>query len=494
MIDYSQYEKAIATPHASSLIETFRAIGYSVETALADIIDNSISANCSNVWIDFGWKGADSWISVLDDGRGMNNEELIEAMRPGSKNPLAERDAKDLGRFGLGLKTASFSQCRQLTVASKMQQTKVVYWTWDLDFVSQGISNSWELVRYIDDEAKLQLVNNLNSGTLVIWNKIDRIVKNERTDDERARDKFLATIESIERHISMVFHKYIEAEHLSIWIRGRKIIAWNPFLENESATQIFPNEILVADCKIKGYVLPHRNRISSEVYETAKGPKDSWTMHQGFYVYRNNRLLVAGDWLGLFKREHHYDLCRIAIEIPNRYDSDWQIDIKKSVARPPSFVRDQVVGYAKKVRATALEVYKHRGKVIKRSISTEVFKPVWLERIRSGKRQYEINKEHPIVAELLDGLDTENRSALQKLLKYVEQTVPVDLINYNVANRDIENIAPFEFNSIDIASDIKRMYHSLLEKGNSDEQAKQALFFIEPFDHYPELILKVSEK
>ena len=116
---YSQYEKAQAEPDASSMIETFRAIGYSIQSAIADIIDNSISAGAKNIRVDFQWKGADTWISIRDDGSGMTDKELIQAMRPGSRNPNEERDSKDLGRFGLGLKTASFSQCRKLSVISR---------------------------------------------------------------------------------------------------------------------------------------------------------------------------------------------------------------------------------------------------------------------------------------------------------------------------------------------------------------------------------------
>src|SRR5215813_9619737 len=115
-MDYSQFKTTSAVPEASSMIETFRAIGYSIETAVADIIDNSVSALAKNVWVTFDWKGAETWLAIKDDGRGMNNDELIQAMRPGSKNPRDIRSAKDLGRFGLGLKTASFSQCRRLSV------------------------------------------------------------------------------------------------------------------------------------------------------------------------------------------------------------------------------------------------------------------------------------------------------------------------------------------------------------------------------------------
>ena len=103
MIDYSNIQSAYAEPEASSMIETFRAIGYSIETAIADIIDNSITAEAQNIWIDYDWKGPNTNLSILDDGTGMNNEQLIQAMRPGSKNPLDERNRDDLGRFGLGL-------------------------------------------------------------------------------------------------------------------------------------------------------------------------------------------------------------------------------------------------------------------------------------------------------------------------------------------------------------------------------------------------------
>ena len=132
MIDYFKCRKAHAEPEASSMIETFRAIGYSVEAAVADIIDNSITAGSKNIWVDYGWKGEKTTISVVDDGYGMTNEELINAMRPGSKNPLDIREQKDLGRFGLGLKTASFSQCRKFTVISKTISGDVSWWTWDL--------------------------------------------------------------------------------------------------------------------------------------------------------------------------------------------------------------------------------------------------------------------------------------------------------------------------------------------------------------------------
>ena len=144
-MDYSLLPKTEAVPEAASMIETFRAIGYNLETAVADIIDNSISAGAKNVYINRIWDGSNTVITIKDDGRGMSSDEIVEAMRPGSQNPLETRSTNDLGRFGLGMKTASFSQCRKLTVISKKTGYHSAYWTWDLDYVA--LTHKWELIR-----------------------------------------------------------------------------------------------------------------------------------------------------------------------------------------------------------------------------------------------------------------------------------------------------------------------------------------------------------
>ena len=198
MIDYSKYPTTPAIPEASSMIETFRAIGYNIETAVADIIDNSISAGAKNIWINFEWQGSATWLSVKDDGIGMDNEELVQAMRPGSKNPLEDRGSKDLGRFGLGLKTASFSQCRKLTVISKKEKNKPFFWTWDLDFVNQ--TGNWNLIKYLPEGNFENEINTVKSGTIVIWNDIDRLVKDLQKDDENSLDKFLQIMMQVKKH------------------------------------------------------------------------------------------------------------------------------------------------------------------------------------------------------------------------------------------------------------------------------------------------------
>ena len=186
VLDYSNIPVTEVVPEASSMIESFRSVGYNLETAVADIIDNSISANAKNIYVNSVWLGSDSYITILDDGFGLNREQLIEAMRPGSKNPLESRSDKDLGRFGLGLKTASFSQCRRLTVLSKSEGYNPVYLTWDLDFV--GLSGKWHLLNYCPEEF-INALNNMKTGTLIIWTNLDRIVpQNTIESDRKAHD------------------------------------------------------------------------------------------------------------------------------------------------------------------------------------------------------------------------------------------------------------------------------------------------------------------
>ena len=485
-IEYSKLKKQEANPEASSMIETFRAIGYSIEAAIADIVDNSISAYAKNIWIDYDWKGPSTIISIIDDGNGMNNDELINAMRPGSRHPLEVRSASDLGRFGLGLKTASFSQCRKFSVISKPKDGKVSFWCWDIDFVDKA--KSWSLLNYCPDRKFEEAVNKLNSGTAVVWWELDRLTKDTSTEKEESLDKFMIIMEGVKNHLSMVFHRFISSG-LNIYFRGRKVDPWDPFMIGSDGMQAKP-EMKLDNSKIilKGYILPHRSKLTAEEYNRGKGPKDSWTSHQGFYVYRNKRLLVAGDWLGFFKKEVHYDLCRIYIDLPNDVDGDWQIDIKKSIARPPLRFREQIISLAKDVRAQALEVYRHKGKILRKRFSTEEYHQLWEERKRHGKRFYKLNRNHPLIAELFNKSES-LKSEFEKALQFIEETIPVPLITL----QENENVIPCgqPFEGIDqepVRKTMTAMYENLKHNGKSSDEAKAIILNIEPFNIFPEFL------
>lgn len=489
-IDYTKYQTAPAIPEASSMIETFRAIGYSIQAAVADIIDNSVSANAKNIWVDFDWKGSETWISIKDDGTGMNNVELIQAMRPGSKNPNEIRSNKDLGRFGLGLKTASFSQCRKLSVGSKRSDSSFAFWTWDLDFVNQ--TGKWDLIQYLPEEFKDGL-NSVSSGSIVIWNDLDRIVKNLHEDNKAALDKFLQIMEIVKKHLAMVFHRFIESNRIKIFFQQREVEAWNPFLMNDSATQQFPEEPLQNyKVRMRGYVLPHKSKLTEEEFRKNEGP-NGWNDQQGFYIYRNERLLVAGEWLGIFRKEEHYKLARIQVDLPNDLDAEWQIDIKKSVARPPLVLRDQLKAYASKVRSQAVEVYRHKGKILQRKYAAVQFQPVWQEKIRHGKRFYEINRAHPVIQSLINSQNGKSAD-VNNLLRFIEETVPVPLITIKESEQPELQSYPFEDSDQEpIRKAMKQMYDKMRSENRSDDQAKSIILNIEPFNLFPQFIEFLNE-
>jgi hypothetical protein len=238
-MNYSDIENtAAAEPCAASMILTFRAIGYNLETAVVDVIDNSISANAKNIWFSSEWKGGNSVITILDDGCGMNNDELVQAMKPGAKNPMDERAEKDLGRFGLGLKTASFSQCQKLIVVSKKAGFAPIYWIWDLNYVNQ--TNRWELIRHPIPDEFLQALDKLESGTLVIWTDLDRVIPPDTSiSNEIAKDKFLAQMDKVKQHLAMIFHRFIEEKNVKFFCWGTRSSTLEPFFADRNGKAIF---------------------------------------------------------------------------------------------------------------------------------------------------------------------------------------------------------------------------------------------------------------
>lgn len=483
----TELQYALAEPDAGSMIETFRSIGYSLEAAVADIVDNSVSAGARVVWIDFHWAGPETVLSIMDDGRGMDSDEIIEAMRPGSINPLAVRSGDDLGRFGLGLKTASFSQCRKFCVRSRKKGTGSAFWSWDLDHVSRVMA--WQLVRQCPNTPFSEnRFSELEHGTEVLWWDIDRLVQGAREDDERSKDHFNKVMVKVTAHLGMVFQRFLD-DGLTIFMRGKKVDPWDPFMVGFPGMQPRPEQpVDEGRVRLKGFVLPHRSRLEPEAYEYGKGPKGNWSAHQGFYIYRNRRLLVAGDWLGLFKREIHYDLCRIRIDLPNSLDHQWQIDVKKSIARPPALLRDEIMAFAKDVRAQALEVYRHRGKVIRSRIAVQEFHPIWEEKVKLGKRFYKINRSHPLVRDMLSNCGPAEKQ-VEDVLRMIEEMVPVPLIALRENENEYPLGQPYEGTGTTAVHEaMKLIYRNMISEGIPANMAKARIAGIEPFNLYPDYL------
>lgn len=487
----------LVEPHAAALIESMRAVGYTPQTAIADLIDNSLSAGAHNVWLSFLWDGDQSYVSLRDDGHGMTEAELSNAMRLGSPSPLTKREPSDLGRFGLGLKTASFSQCRRLTVCSKRAAGSPAVRRWDLDYVN--LTNEWRLLTAAEpgSEGKLEALGDLASGTVVLWEVMDRLVEPVSADHTRAQRRFLDLARSVESHLAMVFHRFLSRPGgLDIWLNGSRIDPWDPFLSGEAGVQRLAEETLSsgsARVVVHPYILPHHSKLTPEKHQAAAGPS-GWNGQQGFYIYRNQRLLVPGDWLRLgFEKEEHCKLARIQVDLPNSLDDDWNIDVKKSTARPPGALRDDLRRIATVTRQRASEVYRHRGKVIARAAAQE-YSFVWSSLVRHGKIHYRVNRKHPLVDTVRRELG-KGAEDLEAILRLVEETVPIPLIALDVSEKPDSMSSPYDgVPRADLMAVLERMYRALRETGLSESQAKTRLAVIEPFDRFPELIASFDEQ
>lgn len=331
-------------PSAARLTESLRDIGYDFPTAVADIVDNSVAAGATRVEIEICFDGSASWVSIADDGRGMSHQGLEEALRFGSRR---DYDRGDLGRYGLGLKTASLSQCRAVTVVSRLRgAAKTAARTIDLDIIAE--EDDWLIAHPPNSDEHISRARGLviEGGTVVIWQKLDRVLPERNPDGGWARRRVEALAGKTAEHLSMVFHRYLEGhsgEALTVTVNGNKIDPWNPFAPSEPhryefAPQRF--EINVGEATgvvtLHGYVLPSRDRFSSlGEFERQSGPLN-WNRQQGLYIYRADRLVQWGGWGGVRGIDEHTKLARAALEFDTDLDLAFHIDVAKMrVSIPP---------------------------------------------------------------------------------------------------------------------------------------------------------------
>ena len=489
----------LVAPRADALMESLRATGYSLPDAVSDIIDNSITAGARNIWMNFQWAGADSRVSILDDGRGMSESGLIDAMRIGSRSPREVREPSDLGRYGLGLKTASISQARSLTVATHVSKQRGMNTRqWDLDHLA--FTGDWQLLNVPADVAAddVQRLSQLDQGTLVVWNKLDRLVGDVGSDNARARRQFHDALRAVEEHVAMIFHRFmVQRNPISIWLNGQAVRPWDPFLADEAATQRLSSETLGqepgAEITVTPYVLPHHSRLSGEKHRAAAGPA-GWNAQQGFYVYRNRRLLLPGDWLGLgFLKEEHYKLARIQVDLPNSSDHEWDIDVRKSRARPPLAYRDDLRRIAQATRNRAVTVYRHRGKTIARGVrNSSGF--VWQRHVQGNRVSYVVNRNHPLVRDALMS-DSGGTPGLEQVLRLIEEYVPVQQIWVDQAEGDESQSQPFESAAErEMVEMIRALYHALIRTGLTHQEALGRLAAIEAIGDRFELVEPTVER
>lgn len=406
-----------------ALLESMRSIGYTVESAVADVIDNSIAAGATEVDIRFSSRGPFE-LSVFDNGRGMDRDEIVTAMRLAAVSPAQRRRSDDLGRFGLGLKTASLSQCRELTLVSK-RGGAISAVRWSLDYVVE--TGDWSLIELDVEEVStllgLDMLAAAESGTLVHWGSLDLLTMSEgdlQTDFDRVAVR-------VRQHVALVFHLFNSGEvgrRVTFRMNGGEILPVDPFMATSLKIQTSDWEPISVDgetVRLRAYTLPYLNRLSTKERQSLLslgGLRDT----QGFYVYRGGRLVIWGTWFRLMPRSEMAKLTRVRVDIPNTLDHLWALDVKKSTAEPPPVVRKRLQELAKTMMQPSEKVQKFRGRKVAHSTD---FDFMWNVMTTGDEFRYEVNIEHPTIERFMGGLTPEQREEFGIVVEDIQSTFPI---------------------------------------------------------------------
>ena len=468
-------------PAAGNFMESMRGSGYTMASALADIIDNSISAGAKTVWVQAVPEREGSEIVIRDDGHGMSQDELIQAMTLAGKSSTLQREQHDLGRFGLGLKTASFSQCRRLTVLTKRKNKVAVGATWDLDVLEE---KGWNLELHESIEHMKHSKDIGDCGTVVLWENIDRVEgMSEDSDDVRLANPIL---EAAKNHLELVFHRFLQknadATNIDILFNNTPIEPNDPFLEDHPASTVQGSESIPfrdqGTVEVKAFTIPHPKKIRNATQRMRSEIDGGHIKNQGVYIYRSKRLIMYGGWLGLAPSTAMTKLARVKVDIPASFDFEWKVDIRKASAQVPLEIKNKLKPHIEKMTQGSKRVYRYKGRITNASSKLDAY---WLKRKHENTTKFELNVEHPAAKECLESVA--NPLQRQQLLQYlimVGATVPVDSIFVELSDRETE-FSQGRITRESLEHEFDRCWKSLHEKGIPKEEIILIMRQLEPF-------------
>lgn len=476
-------------PEPTDLLESNRNLGYSFEEAIADLIDNSITADSKNIFIECRFNKGEPFLSILDDGIGMDEMELVKSFKLGSNIPESQRSTNDLGRFGMGMKTASLSQSRCLHVVSKASDRYANGRSLDLDFIRE---NGWYLKK--NDFARIIGKYNLDSyksGTLIYWAKWDRAPKKEYLFNSLAK--------KLRDYLGLCFNKFISRGSLSITVNEVSVKAISPIpldSEHYSGPRHGPS-----GSELNGYLLKHPLKWDNNIdYTTSFNSYNLFNgidAHQGIYIYRCNRLLTPyGGWLGLIKPLTATKLARVEIEYPNSADELWSLDITKTKARIPEEFQEEIKRLIKATRVQSLTKI-GRGKRNIRIKTPERTGRVWLSSENKELMCYvfQPNINHHVFQQMIK----ENRISekdLKYIFKLIANNLPVsEIVNMN----DDDSFKVSRMNYIKELESYEKdlvtvIYNKFRSEGKSHTEALEILFQCEPYCYHKDRISELIQK
>ena len=461
-------------PDAAALIESLRDIGYTMSTAVADIVDNALTANASRISIRVNAHPDHAAVAMIDDGIGMSAAELLNAMRPGSSTPTEMRSKEDLGRFGLGLKTASFSQCRRLTVVTSKEGVRSIA-IWDLDLVVER--NAWIVERRSTDTG-IRYADLLGeNGTLVLWEKLDR------AGLELGDQTLLRMLDETSRHLELVFHRFMKSEpgHTAIIldVNGHQLEPSDPFAEWHDATIRQPvdrRRVAGGTAIIQAFILPHRNKVKSEAEWKRMGLSEGHMRSQGFYLYRNRRLIRHATWFRMAPQHRLTQLARVKIDIGNESDTAWKIDVLKASASPPPILRNHLRQMIEGLGGKSKQVYRKRGA----KLTEENPFPLWQRAKVDSKISYSLNWDHPIVSRFERGLTDIQSRQLQELMRLFSAGLPLEALQHDMAD-NFEAVKQEVLDDAEIRFSGEILISRLREMGHENREIIKLLGSIPPY-------------
>jgi hypothetical protein len=416
------------TPDPLAILDSNRNLGYSIEEAVADLIDNAITAKATNIIFNLDWKNGIPIFRLQDNGDGMSEDKLINSFKLGS---LEKRNPKDLGRFGFGMKTASLSQARELIVITKQKNDKVYLRSLDLDFIAKN--KSWNLKHCdaLEFKSEIEQLNTEGHGTFICWKNWDRAPE--------SNENFISLITKISNYSAVCFHRYIEMG-INIYSHDELLKPINPIPKDSQKYSEVPLKNH-ENSKQTAYILKHPKFWEQEYdllpqinsYKLFNG----FQAQQGIFIYRCNRLLNPnGGWLGVIKPINSSKLARVTIDYPNSADNLWSLDITKTNATIPYEFKKEI---EKLIENTKLESVSKITRGIS-SISHKIKNLydnslIWQEREDKDVRCYRYKPDinHPIFQDLIESkkIDTKTMGFIFDLLS---ENLPVARIIENNDN------------------------------------------------------------
>ena len=417
------------TPDPISLLESTRNLGYSIEEAISDLIDNSITAESKNITYEFHWNAGIPFFLLKDDGKGMSNEknQLIDSFKLGA-NKEKDRDPKDLGRFGFGMKTASLSQARSLTVITKKKGNSIIARALDLIFIAE-LKQGWKL-KLVNEEkiqSEILFLNKQESGTIIRWDDWDRAPK--------SNEDFTSLISEINNYISVCFHRFIE-KGINIYCHDTLLLPCSPIPSGEGSTS-YSQVTIDENAKQTAFIIQHP-KFWAENFENITRFNsfrlfEGLERQQGIYIYRCDRLLTPkGGWLGQINKGNSAKLARVVINYSNKADDLWSLDITKTNASIPYEFRTAIKELIEASKNESLNKIIRGNRVISEGLSHSNNALVWLtsKDLQFNSFKYSIDINNPFLKQFIsDKLITEKN--LKILLDVLSNTLPVSKIIQN---------------------------------------------------------------